>query len=134
MKTMNAFSIAFLSMAALALASCDHDPHGGPSSGAPGTLAEVARIFSELPMEQEHLMEVFDAVGSSSGNGYDEEYMLSDLFSNPGAGVGDGLSGMRGHSGGPAGAGPSSYARPLKDLFTEHLARKYSTRGGERPR
>lgn len=49
----------------------------------------LARILSELPLEAEHLTEVHDAVCSSSGNGYDEEYMLCDMISRPGAGVGD---------------------------------------------
>jgi hypothetical protein len=35
------------------------------------------------------MAEVFGAVSSSAENGYDEEYMMYDLFGTPGAGVGD---------------------------------------------
>lgn len=75
------------------------------------TPGGVARILSSLPLGPEHLREVHDAVGSSSGNGYDEEYMLSDLFSNPGGGVGDS----------PTKA--ATYAEPLRDLFEAYLER-----------
>ncbi len=84
------------------------------------SLADVAKIMSELPLQDEHLMEVFDAVYSSSGNGYDEEYMLSDLFNSPGAGVGDSESK----------AAVKSYSRPLRELFTEYLSEKYATKSG----
>ena len=67
----------------------------------------VARILSELPLTQEHLREVHDAVSSSSSGGYDEEYMMSDLFSNPGGGVGSA----------PTKAG--AYTEPLRDLFED---------------
>ena len=53
------------------------------------TLDEVAKMFSELPIMNEHLIEVYDAVSSSSVNGYDEEYTMRDLFAAPGSGVGE---------------------------------------------
>ena len=40
--------------------------------------AGLARLFSELPIRAEHLKEVHDAVGSSSGNGYDEESISAE--------------------------------------------------------
>ena len=52
-------------------------------------LEEVAEILSLLPLETAQLNEVYEAVTSSSGNGYDEEYTMKDLFQRPGAGVGD---------------------------------------------
>ena len=52
------------------------------------SLPELAQVFANLPLEMEHLEEVYDAVSSSVDNGYDEEYMMSDLFNSPGSGVG----------------------------------------------
>ena len=122
MKTTGIFTIATL---ALALASCEQYrneyPVPQPDPRQELTLREVARILSELPLEGAHLGEVHDAVSSSSGNGYDEEYMMSDLFSSPGAGVGDG--------GVPSRAG--GYGSPLKDLFADYFeARCAATRAG----
>ena len=87
------------------------------------SLAEVAEILSALPLENEHLMEVYNAVGASSGNGYDEEYMMSDLFNSPGSGVGDDLTSKSSES-------TVTYSRPLRDLFREYFATKASTKAG----
>ena len=77
------------------------------------SLEEVAEILSCLPLQDEHMKEVHDAVSASSGNGYDEEYTMRHLFGNPGAGVGessvaDVRSGV-------------SYERPLRELIGEHV-------------
>ena len=106
---------------ALALASCDsrRDLLDTTDTGL-FSLSDVARMLSELPMEPEHLAEVHDAVSASSGNGYDEEYLLSDLFATPGADVGD--------AAGTTKAG--RYARPLRDLFADYLAGRYGTKAG----
>ena len=53
------------------------------------SLKGLAKMFAELPIEASHLREVYDAVGHSSSNGYDEEYTMNCLMSNPGSGVGD---------------------------------------------
>ena len=77
---------------ALALASCDGQKNNLdplPADGGLFSLSDVARILSSLPLQSGHLTEVHDAVSASSGHGYDEEYLLSDLFNAPGAGVGD---------------------------------------------
>ena len=108
---------------ALVFASCegqknDLDPTL-PDNGL-FSLADVAKMLSDLPLENEHLGEVYDAVGASSGNGYDEEYRLTDLFAAPGAGVGD--------NGTPTKAG--GYKTPLRDLFADYLAQKYGTKAG----
>lgn len=108
---------------ALALASCNGQKNDlYPSQPDTGLFSpsDVAQILSGLPLEQEHLDEVYDAVNASSGHGYDEEYLLSDLFTTPGAGVGD--------HGKPSKAG--GYATPLRDLFTDYLAREYGTKAG----
>ena len=83
--------------------------------------AGLARLFSALPLEKEHLEEVFDAVGSSCGNGYDEEYTMSCLIDEPGRGVGE-KPGTR--------AGKPSYRKPLRDLIRDHLNGSARTRAG----
>lgn len=111
---------SILCLAVFLLAACSRDA-GSPVPAPPvTTLAEVAEIMSELPYEREHLLEVYDAVGSSSGNGYDEEYMMADLFESPGAGVGDERAGTR----------AASYSRPIRELFAERLASRLATRSG----
>ena len=69
----------------------DDDPekYGQDSSEVAPPLDDVALLLSEIRMENSHLKEVYTAVTSSSFNGYDEEYMMKDLFATPGAGVGD---------------------------------------------
>ncbi|MBP5625495.1 MAG: hypothetical protein J6W98_01095 [Bacteroidales bacterium] len=110
-------------LSALVLAGCDGQKDGldiSRSDTGLFSLSDVARILSDLPLEPEHLDEVYDAVNASSGNGYDEEYLLTDLFTAPGAGVGDG--------GKPTRAG--GYRSPLRDLFADYLAQKYATKAG----
>ena len=85
----------------------------------PLTPVGVAQLLSELPLAPEHLREVRDAVTSSSEYGYDEEYMMRDLFESPGAGVGSGGS-----------TRASSYAHPLRDLIVERLSERVRTRSG----
>ncbi len=114
---------ALLSALVLSAVSCRREePLDVRPAAADGqfSLSDVAKMLSELPIDNEHLCEVHDAVSSSSGNGYDEEYMMSDLFSSPGSGVGDARSGTR----------AGSYSRPLKELFSEYFSGRYATRAG----
>ena len=83
-------------------------------------LDQIALVMSEIPLEQEHLNEVHCAVSSSSGNGYDEEYTMSDLFLVPGKGVGDGDSDTRGLS--------SKFVNPLRNLIERHVRSSMQTR------
>lgn len=53
------------------------------------TKATVAKVLSSVPIGQGQMKEVRDAVTASSENGYDEEYLMRDLFSRPGTGVGN---------------------------------------------
>ena len=73
------------------------------------TLNDVARLLAAVPIEAAQMEEVSDAVSASSANGYDEEYLMRDIFASPGAGVGD-------PEGTKAG---KKYARPLRDLLRE---------------
>lgn len=73
-------------------------------------LQEVASILSAVPLEGEHLYEVHSAVTSSSGNGYDEEYTVRDMFSVPGKGVGENQA-----------RSTKIYDNPLKSLIENHV-------------
>lgn len=112
-----------LSLAALVAVACTEYENVIPETPSPvvsseAGLPEIAKMISSLPLGAEQLEEVYDAVSSSSGNGYDEEYMMSDLFGSPGSGVGDSQTKSK------------SYDRPLRSLITEYLTEKYSTKGG----
>lgn len=74
-------------------------------------LEDVARILSSLPIGTEQMQEVHDAVNNSTDNGYDEEYMMCDLFKEPGTGVG----------GKSSKSVVRSYELPLRDLISNHL-------------
>lgn len=94
-----------------------------PLDGAipPLTLSGMARFFSELPLTADQVREVGDAVASSMDHGYDEEYMMCDLFASPGAGVGSGQGETRARS----------YAYPLRDLIRDRLSERVRTRSGD---
>ena len=120
MKTFR-FSVALL--CALALASCgEKQPFDPTADQGLFSLSDVAKMLSDLPLESQHLDEVYDAVTSSSGHGYDEEYRLTDLFEAPGAGVGDSPQTRATKAGG--------YSMPLRDLFANYLSDKYGTKAG----
>lgn len=90
-------------------------------------MGEVAEILAEMPIALQQMKEVHDAVSSSSGNGYDDEYTMKDLFRSPGSGVGEDAV--------KSGSGDKSYERPLKDLFAEYFAatQTKSAAGGPSP-
>lgn len=120
MKTLR-FSVALL--CALALASCgEKQPFDPTADQGLFSLSDVAKMLSDLPLESGHLDEVYDAVTSSSGHGYDEEYRLTDLFEAPGAGVGDSPQTRATKAGG--------YTVPLRELFANYLSDKYGTKAG----
>lgn len=83
---------------------------------------EVAVMLASLPLGRGQIGEVYDAVFSSASNGYDEEYMMADLLTSPGAGVG---------SPGSKAASPVSYETPIRSLIADYLAsRTSSTKAG----
>ncbi len=98
---------AFFAVSACEVVDTDND---ADRMMPPVGLEQVAEILAYLPIGEDQLDEVHNAVSSSSGNGYDEEYTMRDLFRQPGAGVGD--SEVKG-----AGA----YALPLRDLIEEYV-------------
>ena len=119
---MNVSGKCVLAAGMMMLAGCEFVDHTGEIGYPVDNVAidSVARMLSYLPLEREHLLEVHEAVSSSSGNGYDEEYTMRDLFESPGSGVGDDeeVKSIR----------TRAYARPLRELIREHLC---ATRAGE---
>ncbi|MBR5299083.1 MAG: hypothetical protein IKU36_02405 [Bacteroidales bacterium] len=83
-------------------------------------LEEVAELLALIPLKSSHINEVYDAVTSSSDNGYDEEYTMKDLFEKPGAGVGD----MEVRS-------EEAYEDPLRNLIREYVYGMNATRAGK---
>ena len=109
----------------IAAVSCeilDNDPdkHAGENDTLIVGLEEVAEILSLISLNSDHLNEVHDAVTSSSGNGYDEEYTMKDLFRMPGAGVGDLQS-----------KASEVYGSPLKGLIEQQVRSMCATRSDD---
>lgn len=122
MKTVvNIIAPAAIMLAAVSCEVVDNDPdkHVGAEDSTYVGLEDVAEMLALIPLKSSHMNEVHDAVTSSSGNGYDEEYTMKDLFERPGAGVGDHevRSGIM-------------YENPLRDLITKHVHDMAATRSG----
>lgn len=117
---MKKFIIAVLSAAAaLSAVSCGEKPvieNPAIPDKVEIRTEDIALLLSELPIGSEQLEEVHDAVCASAGNGYDEEYTMSDLFRSPGAGVGDAVLETRGI---PV---TRAYSEPIRDMITEYLS------------
>lgn len=112
----------------LLLLSCNRIPEPVEDrDNAALPLDQVAQMLSELPMEPVHFKEVHRAVSSSSGNGYDEEYMMRDLFASPGRGVGEEDSGKSGNS-------VEEHSKslldilPLRDLIIQYAENRAATK------
>jgi hypothetical protein len=114
MKLMLAAVIAFPSCEIL---DNDEDKHIMDKHQTHISLSEVSQILSSIPITQKQVREVYDAVTASSGNGYDEEYTMKNLFSVPGSGVGDKATRAAG-----------SYDQPLSRLIEEHVKSIAGTR------
>ena len=112
----------------LLLLSCNRIPEPVEDrDNAALPLDQVAQMLSELPMEPVHFKEVHRAVSSSSGNGYDEEYMMRDLFASPGRGVGEEDSGKSGNSVEEHSKSLSDIL-PLRDLIMQYAANRSATK------
>ncbi len=112
-------SAMMLAMMPVSCETVDDDPQVHVPEEDYVELSEVAQVFAEIPIEQSHLHEVHDAVCSSSGNGYDEEYTMKLLFECPGSGVGESA----------ATRSAEKYQRPLRSLIQEHLLSTKSSGG-----
>jgi len=107
----------------LVFCACDKHPSDIPQDrhGLPDIQPQdMAMMLSELPIGPEQLREVHEAVTSSATNGYDEEYLMRDLFLNPGAGVGSLASK----------SGNSFSQNPMRSLIEDYLRGKVATKGG----
>ena len=126
MKTGKLFMmLAACSLALLSCSKAQNDGHGSQATSPDGglmSLRGVARMLASLPIGEEQLSEVWDAVSSSSGNGYDEEYMMCDLVGSPGAGVGDSPE-SRART-------RAAYKTPLRDLIADYYSAHALTRAG----
>ena len=112
----------------LLLLSCNRIPEPVEDrDNAALPLDQVAQMLSELPMEPVHFREVHRAVSSSSGNGYDEEYMMKDLFASPGRGVGEEDSGKSGNSVEEHSKSLSDIL-PLRDLIIQYAENRAATK------
>lgn len=80
-----------------------------PKEGADLALKDVASMLSNVPIEDVHVREVYQAVVASSENGYDEEYTMKCLFQTPGVGVGGDMTKAE------------PLENPLKNLVEGHL-------------
>lgn len=114
MKSLEIYLVCALA-SVMTMLSCevvDDDPQQHVDPRKYVELSEVAQMIAALPIHKEHLHEVFDAVSSSCGNGYDEEYTMNRLFDNPGSGVGENTDETR---------ASQKYERPLRDLIQEYV-------------
>ena len=112
----------------LLLLSCNRIPEPVEDrDNAALPLDQVAQMLSELPMEPVHFKEVHRAVSSSSGNGYDEEYMMRDLFASPGRGVGEEDSGKSGNSVAEQSKSLLDIL-PLRDLIIQYAENRAATK------
>ena len=125
MKDKTFFGAAAKALLLLALFSCEKFPYVDQEDPTPVPLEELAQIFSSLPLEAEHLDEVHTAVTASLGNGYDEEYTMADLFTSPGAGVGERSAATKSVA--------ERWPRPLRTLLEDYLEHSYATRAGDAP-
>ena len=107
----------------LGAASCEilddnTDKHASNQAAVP--LSEVAQVLANIPFGTDQMGEVFGAVSSSSVNGYDEEYMMYDLFGTPGAGVGDDRL--------PESKAPVLSGVPLRDMIADYVRSQAATK------
>ena len=119
-----AFIKVWLLLTLFPVTSCEKDPVPEQEDISPVSLEELAGIFSNLKLCPEHLDEVYSAVSSSLSHGYDEEYMMADLFTSPGAGVGSDEADTK--------ASSSEWKTPLRDLLSDYLGSIFQTKSGER--
>ena len=122
-----------MSFSSCELVDNDEEKHIMDKNASYISLSEVTQILSAIPISQQQVKEVHDAVTASSSNGYDEEYTMKNLFSVPGSGVGDIATRTSGDAGTQSSDSPDvrasgHYEVPLCKLIQEHLHSRVSTR------
>lgn len=113
-------AVAVSVMSSCEILDNDPDKHLKDEDTVYVSLDDVAAVLSNIPLGVAQLNEVHNAVSLSSGNGYDEEYTMRDLFTSPGAGVG-----------GTQVKSSVTYDRPLKDLIEEYLRTTPPVKSGD---
>ena len=118
----NSYILKLLLSALVIVQSCelvdnDEDKHLMLDNKSHLELQTVSQILSSIPLTRNQVMEVYDAVTSSSDNGYDEEYTMRNLFKAPGAGVGD-----------PITKSSTIYDLSLAQMIEAHLRSMSSTK------
>ncbi len=100
----------------LSSSACRRSPSSveTPSRQTLMSRRDVAAMLASLPIGASQMDEVYCAVSASSSNGYDEEYMMRDLLSVPGSGVGSDRSSATRSS--------VKWSTPLKSLIEDYLA------------
>lgn len=121
---MKNFLLPFFLLGVVACEKVDITPASSSGKEEMLSLQDVAKMLSLVGMDNENLQEVYDAVSSSSDNGYDEEYTMKDLFSCPGAGVGD-------MAVPPKSLSKSSYSHPLREVIREYFSSPATKSSGE---
>ena len=119
----NRFFITVLMSVIIVFPSCeivdnDEEKHIMDKHQSYISLSEVTQILTSIPITEKQVKEVYDAVTASSGNGYDEEYTMKNLFAAPGTGVGDKVTK----------ADAEAYDAPLSGRIEEHLRSISGTR------
>jgi len=118
-------ALIFLAAAGILLAACAKEPVETAEIPVPEssyfTLEDVSRLLGSLPLGAEQVGEVHDAVQSSATNGYDNEYLMRDVFAAPGAGIGDD---------GTAKA-TKAYVKPLRELLKEAVIGTKAAEGND---
>ena len=89
----------------------DMEKHVHPP--VPVSLEDMAHVMAHIPLTGAQMDEVYDAVAASTANGYDEEYTMQNIFSSPGAGVGDDTA--------AATRTAERYEVPLRQLIEDYL-------------
>lgn len=84
------------------------------------TLEDVSRLLGAVSIGREQVGEVHDAVSASARNGYDNEYLMRDVFASPGAGIGESVESKAG----------ARYEKPLRELLREAVAGTKASGGG----
>lgn len=121
MKRMILFGCLCCTLLSAACERLDDDPNLHVKEENPYfTLEEVAGLLSAVPFGEDQVGEVHDAVSASSGNGYDTEYTMRNLFEMPGAGIGSQQE-----------TRVEAYPQPLRDLLTETVRSRYGTKAGD---
>lgn len=110
MRRFISYCCLILSVLSCEIVDNDMEKHVRPSVLV--SLEDMAAVMAHVPFSGEQMNEVYDAVAASSLNGYDEEYTMKNIFSSPGSGVGDDVTGSK---------AAGRYELPLKKLIEDYV-------------